>query len=72
MPIRVISSCNNNKGAIKIVQFDQKNPNIFIAGCGQRSDEWKLMANENCDEIMNFQSNYTDDGHVVFIIECPM
>jgi hypothetical protein len=70
MPIRIVSSTNNYQGPVDTLKFDSLNPHVFIAGCGPRSDEIKLMTNENCDEVWRFQSKDVaeDNGHVVFVI----
>lgn len=70
-PIRLVSSNNMNQDAITYLKFDFANPRIFAASCGQRTEQLKLSTGENCDEVMNFRSNFEEYGYVVFVIGHP-
>ena len=66
--IKLVSSNNNNHDAITYCKYDPSNSNLLVTNCGKKSDELKLFTSQNCDQVMNFQSDYEADGHVVFVI----
>jgi len=66
--IRLVASNNRNHDAPSFCKFDPYNPAIYMTSCGKKSDELKLFTANNCDQVMCFQSNVEDDGHVVFVI----
>lgn len=41
---------------------------IFLAGCGSKSEELKILTNKSCDEVMTFKSNFDEEGFIVFVI----
>ena len=69
--VKLVSSNNMNQDSINYAKFDFANPRIFATSCGKRTEELRLFTGENCDEVMNFESNYDNDGHVVFVIGHP-
>jgi len=66
--IKLVSSNNNNQSAIDFCKLDPQNSAITVTNCGKKSDELKIFTTNNCDQVMNFQSNFDDDGYVVFVI----
>jgi hypothetical protein len=66
--IRLVSSNNNNHDGIGYCKYDPQNQNLIVTGCGKKSDNLKIFTAQNCDQVMNFQANYDDDGYVVFVI----
>ena len=70
-PIKLVSSNNMNQDAICHLKFDFANPRVFLASCGQRTEQLKLYTGENCDQVMNFEANFEEEGYVVFVIGHP-
>jgi len=70
-PIKLVSSNNMNQDAIHHLKFDFANPRVFLAACGQRTEQLKLYTGENCDQVMNFEANFEEEGYVVFVIGHP-
>jgi len=66
--IKLVSSNNKHKDQITCLKFDPALTKIFVCGTGSRSEELKMLTNDTCDEVMNFKSNFEEEGHVVFVI----
>jgi len=66
--IKLVSSNNVNHDAITYCKFDPSNQNLLVTSCGKKCDELKLFTSQNCDQVMNFQSDFEADGYVVFVI----
>jgi hypothetical protein len=53
-----------------MINMDSNNSKVFLAGGGTHSDDIKMYAHENMDQVHDFKFNLDEDGHVVFITDC--